>query len=183
MRLRIARRLSVAIPALLFLLSFSAACTLPGDAAPVIKLGVIAPFEGEGRPLGYAILPAIKSAVADANASGDLGGFRVSMVALDDSMDPAAAAQQAKALSLDPDVLAVIGPFSMEAADAVEPVLAAAVIPSVPVITAVPAQGNYVEEITGAKEAANAVLRALAADIAKRGRPSRSGISIELAAP
>ena len=46
---------------------------MPGDAAPVVKIGVIAPFEGAGRPLGYAVLPAIKAAVAEANASGDTG--------------------------------------------------------------------------------------------------------------
>ena len=44
------------------------ACAMPGDAAPVVKIGVIAPFEGAGRPLGYAVLPAIKAAAAEANA-------------------------------------------------------------------------------------------------------------------
>ena len=38
------------------------ACVMPGDAAPVIKIGVVAPFEGTGRPLGYAVLPGIKAA-------------------------------------------------------------------------------------------------------------------------
>jgi len=177
------RRFSVAFLALLMLLFLSAACALPWNAAPVVKVGVIAPFEGAGRPLGYAVLPAIKSAVADANASGELAGYRVAVVALDDSLDPALAAQQARALSLDPDVLAVIGPFTEARAELVEAVLAAAAVPNMPVIATGPAGGDYSVEMAAAREAANQVLRALARDIAGAGRPSRSGLSAELASP
>ena len=180
---RMARRPGAPILALVLLAVLSAACTLPGDAAPVVKLGVIAPFEGAGRPLGYAVLPAIKSAVAAANASGELSGYRVAVVALDDSLDPATAAQQAKALTLDPDVLAVVGPFTADAAASAKLVLAAAAMPNVPVIATSPTGGDYDEEIRTAKEAANAMLRALAADIADHGRPSRSGLSAELVSP
>ena len=175
------RRFSVAILALLLFLL--AACALPWNAASVVKLGVIAPFEGAGRPLGYAVLPAIKSAVADANASGELAGYRVAVIALDDSLDPTMAAQQARALSLDPDVLAVIGPFTHDAAESVEVVLAAAAITNIPVITAQPIGGDHGGEIVAARDAANRVLRALAGDIARAGRPSRSGLSMELASP
>lgn len=177
------RRFSVSLLALLMLLFLSAACALPWNAAPVIKLGVIAPFEGAGRPLGYAVLPAIKSLVADANASGELAGYRVAVVALDDSLDPTMAAQQARALALDPDVIAVIGPFSEEGAESVEIVLAAAAVPNLPVIATQPAGGDYAGEIAAAREAANRVLRALATDIAGAGRPSRSGLSTKLASP
>lgn len=176
------RRFSVSLLALLMLLFLSAACALPWNAAPVIKLGVIAPFEGAGRPLGYAVLPAIKSLVADANASGELAGYRVAVVALDDSLDPAMAAQQARALALDPDVIAVIGPFSEEGAESVEIALAAAV-PNLPVIATQPVGGDYAGEIAAAREAANRVLRALATDIAGAGRPTRSGLSAKLASP
>ena len=81
------------------------ACAMPGDAAPVIKIGVIAPFEGTGRPLGYAVLPGIKAAAEEANASGDLGRYRVLVVAFNDDLDAPTAAAQAQALALDPDVL------------------------------------------------------------------------------
>ncbi len=177
------RRFRVPTIALLVLLFLPTACASRWNAAPVIKLGVIAPFEGAGRPLGYAVLPAIKSAVADANASGELAGYRVAVVALDDSLDPAIAAQQARALSLDPDVLAVIGPFDKEGAESVRTVLAAAAIPNMPVIAVEPAGGDYAGEIAAAREAANRVLRALAGNVASAGRPSRSGLSAELASP
>jgi len=177
------RRSSVSTLALLMLLLLSAACVRPWNAAPVIKLGVIAPFEGAGRSLGYAVLPAIKSAVADANASGELAGYRVAVVALDDSLDPTIAAQQAKALALDPDVLAVIGPFTEEAAETVKHALAAAAIPNLPVIATAPAGGDYAGEISAARAATERVLSALASDIASTGRPSRSGLSAALASP
>ena len=77
------------------------ACAMPGDAAPVVKIGVIAPFEGAGRPLGYAVLPAIKAAAAEANASGELGRYQVVVVAFNDDLHGPTAAAQAQALALD----------------------------------------------------------------------------------
>ncbi len=109
------------------------ACAMPGDAAPVIKIGVIAPFEGTGRPLGYAVLPAIKAAVEEANASGDLGRYRVLVVAFNDDLDAPTAAAQAQALALDPDVLAVVGPWTAETAAAATPILAKAGLPALAV--------------------------------------------------
>ena len=106
-----------------------AACTAPGDAVRVIKIGVIAPFEGLGRPLGYAVLPAIKGALADANASGTLGSYRVALVALNDDLAPTTAAAQAQVLAADPDVVAALGPFDSAAAQAVAAVLGQAGVP------------------------------------------------------
>ncbi len=117
-----------------FLLS---SCTSPGgwalrswNAAPVIKIGLIAPFEGLGRPLGYAVLPAVKAAIAEANASGQLGSYRVALVALNDDLDARTAAFQAMALVQDADVVAVLGPFDQAAAQAAIPVLAYAGLPA-----------------------------------------------------
>lgn len=103
---------------------------MPGDAAPVVKIGLIAPFEGVGRPLGYAALPAVKAVLAQANADAALGRYRVALVALNDDLSPVNAAAQARALAQDPDVLAVLGPFSEETAAAVAPILAQAGIPA-----------------------------------------------------
>jgi hypothetical protein len=109
------RRLLLICAALLL-----AGCTgpgvMPGDAAPVVKIGLVAPFEGLGRPLGYAVLPAVKLAIAEANASGELGRYRVALVALNDDDDAAGAAAQGRALADDPDLLGVIGPFDSEPA-------------------------------------------------------------------
>lgn len=155
-----------------------AACSLPGSAAPVVKLGVIAPFEGEGRALGYAILPPIKEAVAEANASGELGPYRVAVVAFDDSLDPATARRQAVALSHDTSVVGVVGPFSAETIASAAPVLAAASLRSEPVVTARFTGEDFSQEQARAKEAARRLLKALAADIQASGRPTRPATAV-----
>jgi ABC-type branched-subunit amino acid transport system substrate-binding protein len=160
---------------------------MPGDAAPVIKIGVIAPFEGTGRPLGYAVLPAIKAAVAEANARGDLGRTRVLVVAFNDDLYGPTAASQAQALALDPDVLAVVGPWSEETAAAATPILAAAGLPAL-VATGVPlpASGEKWGDAALAQAAALAgqdarkLLDALAADSRAHGRPTRPAVMTEL---
>jgi hypothetical protein len=100
-----------------------------GDAAPVVKIGLIAPFEGLGRPLGYAALGEVKAALAAANAGSRMGRYRVLLVALNDDLDPRAAAAQAQALAEDPEVLVVLGPWTSDTAEAAVPVLSAAGIP------------------------------------------------------
>ena len=145
---------------------------MPGDAAPVIKIGVIAPFEGTGRPLGYAVLPAIKAAAEEANASGDLGRYRVLVVAFNDDLDAPTAAAQAQALALDPDVLAVVGPWTAETAAAATPILAEAGLPAL-VATGVPIPSSgekwgdaaLAQAAALAGQDARVLLDALAADI------------------
>ena len=162
-------------------------CALPGDAAPVVKIGVSAPFEGAGRPLGYAVLPAVKAAVAEANASGALGRYRVLVVAFNDDLHGPTAANQARALAQDPGVLAVIGPWTAETAAAARPILAAAGLPQLgggPI--PVPAAGEKWEAAALAAAAtlagndARRLLDALAADISAHGRPTRDGVGAAL---
>jgi ABC-type branched-subunit amino acid transport system substrate-binding protein len=163
------------------------ACAMPGDAAPVIKIGVIAPFEGTGRPLGYAVLPAIKAAAEEANASGALGRTRVLVVAFNDDLHGPTAAAQAQALALDADVLGVIGPWSAETTAVATPILAAAGLPAL-VVTGVPlpSSGEKWGDAALAQAAALAgqdaalLLDALAADIRAHGHPTRSGVAAAL---
>ena len=160
------------------------ACALPGDAAPVVKIGVIAPFEGAGRPLGYAVLPAIKAAVAEANASGELGRYQVAVVAFNDDLYGPTAAAQAQALALDPEVLAVVGPWSAETAAAAEPVLTEAGVPLLAATdTPIPPPGEkwgdaaLADAATLAGNDVRVLLDALAADIRAHGRPTRGGVA------
>ncbi len=111
---------------LVSLLLASGGCTLPRSTPPVIKIGMIAPFEGLYRPEGYAALYAVKLALRECNAAGGVAGYRVELVALNDDGDPAQAALQARKLALDPDVMGVIGPFSRATAAAAGPPLAEA---------------------------------------------------------
>ena len=88
------------------------ACRLPGSTRPVVKIGLVAPFEGLYRPLGYDALYGAKLAVRERNAAGGVGGAMVELVALDDHFDPARAAGVAREMAVDPDVMGVIGPLS-----------------------------------------------------------------------
>jgi ABC-type branched-subunit amino acid transport system substrate-binding protein len=172
------------LSAICYLLS---ACAMPGDAAPIVKIGVIAPFEGAGRPLGYAVLPAIKAAAAEANAGGALGQYKVLVVAFNDDLHGPAAAAQAQALAQDPEVLAVVGPWTAETAAAAAPILAEAGIPVlVATGTSIPPPGekwsdaDLADAATRAAEDARVLLDALTADIRAHGRPARSGVAAAL---
>jgi branched-chain amino acid transport system substrate-binding protein len=160
---------------------------MPGDAAPVTKIGVIAPFEGTGRPLGYAVLPGIEAAVEEANASGDLGRYRVLVVAFNDDLDAPTAAAQARALALDADVLGVVGPWTVETTAAAKPILAEAGLPAlaaadVPIPSAGEKWGDaaLAEGAALARQDARLLLDALAADIRVHGQPTRGGVAAEL---
>ncbi len=175
------------IALLLVFCALVAGCALPGDAAIVVKIGVIAPFEGAGRPLGYAVLPAIKAAVAEANAGGELGRYRVTVVAFNDDLFGPTAATQAQALALDPDVLAVIGPWTDATVAAAAPILARAGVSHVAGhVEPVPSAGERWDDAALAAAAARAgddarrLLRGLAADIRQHGRPSRAGLMAAL---
>lgn len=156
--------------AAVLLLTVLTACSMPGDAAPVLKLGVIAPFEGRERALGYAILPAVKEEVAEANASGEFGNYRVLVVAFNDNYETAAARQQAEALALDPSVFGVVGPLTLDAAHAAAAVLAPANIQMMPFFPASEAK-DFSQAQAGAKKMTRALLDALVTDIREHGRP------------
>jgi branched-chain amino acid transport system substrate-binding protein len=113
------------LPALLLSLSLLG-CTLPRSTPPIVKIGMIAPFEGLYRPDGYAALYAVKLALRERNAAGGVAGYGVMLVALNDDGDPKEAALQARKLAVDPDVVGVIGPLSRSTAAAAAPALAEA---------------------------------------------------------
>jgi len=79
-------------------------CTVPGSTKPILKVGLVAPFEGLYRPLGYKVLYAVKLAIRERNASGGVAGYMVELVALNDDSEPTIAAQRAREMA----VMAVI---------------------------------------------------------------------------
>jgi ABC-type branched-subunit amino acid transport system substrate-binding protein len=76
-----------------------------------VKIGLVAPFEGRYRVMGYEAIYAARLAIREINASGGVNGVRVELIALDDSGDPNMAIEQARKLAIDPQVIAVIGHF------------------------------------------------------------------------
>jgi branched-chain amino acid transport system substrate-binding protein len=87
-------------------------CTATGGTKPIVKVGLVAPFEGLYRPLGYEVLYAVKLAIRERNASGGVAGYMVELVALNDDNEPAVAVQRAREMAVDCDVMGVIGHFS-----------------------------------------------------------------------
>jgi ABC-type branched-subunit amino acid transport system substrate-binding protein len=88
---------------LIFALS---ACTV---TRPTIKLGLVAPFEGRYRSVGYDVIWAVRLAVREANEQDLVTGYGVELVALDDMGDPDRAREQAAKLAVDPQVVVVLG--------------------------------------------------------------------------
>lgn len=113
------------------LLALLLGCRFPGAARPVVKIGLVAPFEGRYRAVGYDVIYAVRLAIQEANAAGGVAGYSVELVAYDDGADPAMAALQARKLDVDPQVVAVLGHFREETLAAARDVYAAAGIPLV----------------------------------------------------
>jgi ABC-type branched-subunit amino acid transport system substrate-binding protein len=88
-----------------------AACQVPGSVRPTVKIGLVAPFEGRYRYVGYDVIYAVRLALREANAAGGVGGYSVELVAYDDGADPAMAVEQVRKLAVDPEVVAAIGHF------------------------------------------------------------------------
>jgi hypothetical protein len=100
-----------------------------GSVEPVVKIGLVAPFEGRYRPVGYDVIYSGRLAVRQINQAGGVGNYRVALVALDDSGDTELAAEVAASLAIDPDVVAVIGHWRPETTTAANPIYAQADLP------------------------------------------------------
>ncbi|MFO7662185.1 MAG: ABC transporter substrate-binding protein [Chloroflexota bacterium] len=84
---------------------------------PVVKVGLVAPFEGRDRAIGYDAIYSARLAVREINQAGGIGGHRVALVALDDRGDSQLAVEAAKSLLIDPGVVAVVGHYLPETTD------------------------------------------------------------------
>ncbi len=125
-------------------------CALwPRNSAPIAKIGLVAPFEGRYRAMGYEALHAVRLALYERNEQGGAAGTAVELVALNDDGDPERAAALAAQFAVDPDVYGVIGPFSLAAVSAAAPAYAEHGLPLITPATCPPepssvgAQGLY----------------------------------------
>jgi len=114
---------------LLFTLLLLTACA---SVRPVVKIGLVAPFEGAQRELGYDAIYAARLAVREINEAGGINGYRVALVALDDRGDAELAEETAVSLTVDPDVVAVIGHGVAETTAVAQPIYAEAGLPLLP---------------------------------------------------
>jgi len=90
---------------LLALYGLTTACSPIALTRPVTKVGLVAPFEGEQRSVGYEALYAVKLALREQNEQDGVAGWNVELVALDSSNHVDLALRQALALAVDRDVV------------------------------------------------------------------------------
>lgn len=100
-----------------------------GSTPPVVKIALVAPFEGEDRALGYDAIYAARLAVREINQRRGIGRYRLALVALDDRGEPEFAAEIARSLTFDPAVVGVIGHGLPETSAAAAAVYDAAGLP------------------------------------------------------
>jgi len=102
---------------------------LPPALPRVIKIGLVAPFEGRYRYIGYDAIYAARLAVREINAAGGVAGWALELAAYDDRADPEMARAAARNLATDPDVVAVIGHYREASTAAAAKVYAEAEMP------------------------------------------------------
>jgi branched-chain amino acid transport system substrate-binding protein len=108
------RPLLLAVFALALLLLTGCRAWHPASVDPVLKIGLVAPFEGEQRFIGYDVIYSARLAVRQINEAGGVGGYRLALVAYDDSTWPHEAEAVARALVIDQGVVAVLGHWNPE---------------------------------------------------------------------
>jgi branched-chain amino acid transport system substrate-binding protein len=112
---------------------------------PVVKIGLIAPFEGLYRESGYEALAAMRSAIADSPLA-DQAGVDLLPLALDDSADPDRSGRAAAKMLADPAVAAVVGPLFPSTGLAAATQLARAAPIWIPAFSVNPIHGYAKEE-------------------------------------
>ena len=88
-----------------------------------IAVGVVLPLTGSLGPTGRSMKNGLELALEELNGTAALGGNSVRFVFKDDESDPAAAAEDYRELTDSEEVVAVFGPFTSSATEAVIPVI------------------------------------------------------------
>jgi hypothetical protein len=124
------RRVLLAVMLLAILL---AACGT-GEVSPaprVVKIGLVAPFEGRYREIGSDVIPAVRTAILHYTAARGPDDPVVELVAFDDGGEPDQAVRQAEAVMADAEVAAVIGHWRDDTTAAALPIYTRRGIPAV----------------------------------------------------
>ncbi len=98
------------------------------QSVDLVYIGLIAPFEGRDRPIGYDVIFGARLAVRAWNAAHPAGP-KVMLVALDDGGDPTLAQERARQILTYPRLIGIIGHFRPETTQAAAPIYRAARIP------------------------------------------------------
>jgi ABC-type branched-subunit amino acid transport system substrate-binding protein len=112
------------------LLPLAPGCASITLTRPVVKIGLVAPFEGQYRYVGYDAINAARLALREENEVGLLG-VRVELVPYDDRGTEEMARTAALNLTQDDQVVAVVGHFLDHTSKAAEDVYDTAGIPMI----------------------------------------------------
>jgi branched-chain amino acid transport system substrate-binding protein len=148
----------------------------PGPVRPTVKIGLVAPFEGRYRYVGYDVIYAVRLALREVNQDGGVAGYGVELVAYDDGGNPALAADQARKLDVDPDVVGALGHFREPATAAALDAYAQAGLPLV-----VPTGLGAAVRRQGVSRALAPSVDRLAALLLQRAAPQAEGGAVLLA--
>ncbi|MBN1487123.1 MAG: ABC transporter substrate-binding protein [Anaerolineae bacterium] len=107
---------------------FLSACQ-PAPLPQTLKIGLVAPFEGRYRAIGYDAIYAARLAIREINAGGGVAGWRLELVAYDDRADPAMAQTAAQNLITDPEIIAIIGHYQQDSTAAAQSIYEAEALP------------------------------------------------------
>jgi branched-chain amino acid transport system substrate-binding protein len=99
------------------------------SVTPVVKIGLVGPFEGRYREVGYDVIYSARLAVREINQAGGIDDYRVALVALDDGGDKELARETAESLTLDPAVIVVVGHWLTQTTAVAAPIYAQADLP------------------------------------------------------
>jgi branched-chain amino acid transport system substrate-binding protein len=119
----------LALLAVIAVSGMTAVAAEPSPAAsntPVVKIGVLAPLNAGLVEFGAGIRNSVQIAVDRANKDHLVKGWRIELVAMNDSSDAATGAAGAAKLVADPGVLGVVGTYNSGVAVAALPALSAA---------------------------------------------------------
>lgn len=119
----------------IFLMVTTTACQ---QTPPVLKIALVAPFEGSERAIGYDAIYAARLAVREINQAGGINGYHIALVSLDDSGQPELATAVAKSLVLDEQIIAVVGHGTSQTTGVVQKIYRDADIPLIPLTPADP---------------------------------------------
>lgn len=146
---------------LLLLCFILTSCT---SIRPVIKIGLLAPFEGLQRRSGYVALTAMRQAIADSTPAD----VAIMPLALDSGADPAGVERAARKLLQDDAVAALVGPYTPLLMQQIDAVVTPTRLPWLVPFAINPTDGFVTPHEGG--EWALPLLRAAAAEAAKLGR-------------
>ncbi|MEZ4733573.1 MAG: ABC transporter substrate-binding protein [Caldilineaceae bacterium] len=128
---------------LVLLILLLTSCT---SVRPVIKIGLLAPFEGLHRRSGYEALTFMRQAIADYSTTDEVA---IMPLALDDGATPVQAARAVRKMVQDGAVQAVVGPYRPVLVPSVEAALASTGLPWLMPFAVDPTSGFVFPDQTG----------------------------------